>query len=121
MIKNESCLRIIVSTYGFKEHYKENRLVVNGISELDLMIVTENYDCSKILCIRIDGPIPKTQIELALYHFADKLYKAGAIGGYKIHPMGVPFDSRGVLFFDVFSEGDTIKQFRYAIDYAGVK
>ena len=121
MIKNESCLRIIVSAYGFKEHYKENRLVVNGISELDSMIVTENYDCSKILCIRIEEPIPKTQIELALYRFAAKLNNAGAICAYNIYPMGVPLDSSGVLFFDEFSEGDTIKQFRYVIDYVSVK
>ena len=121
MIKNESCLRIIISVYGFKEHYKENRLIVNGITELDSLIVTENYDCSKILCIRIDEPIPKTKIELALYRFANKLNNAGAIGAYKTHPMGVPLDSRGVHFFDVFSEGNTVKQFRYVIDYVSVK
>lgn len=121
MDKKGKQIRIIVSVYGFNEDYKENRLVVNGISELDSMIVTENYDCSKILCIRIDEPIPKAQIELALYRFAAKLNDAGAIGAYKIHPMGVPLDSRGVLFFDVFSEGDTVKQFRYVIDYVSVK
>ena len=121
MIKNESCLRIIVSVNGFKEHYKENRLIVNGISELDSMIVTENYDCSKMLCVRIDEPIPKTQIELALHRFADKLNNAGAIGAYKIHPMSVPYDCGRILFFDVFSEGDSIKQFRYVIDYVSVK
>ena len=121
MIKNESCLRIIVSAYGFKEHYKENRLVVNGISELDSMIVTENYDCSKILCIRIDEPIPKTQIELALYRFAAKLNNAGAIGAYHLIPMGVPLIIDGVSFFDVLSDGDSVKQFRYYIDYVSVK
>ncbi len=120
MIKNESCLRIIVSAYGFEEHYKENRLVVNGISELDSMIVTENYDCSKILCIRIDEPIPKTQIELALYRFAAKLNNAGAIGMYKVHPMGIPLDSSGVRFHDVYSNDNTVKQFRYVIDYVSV-
>lgn len=114
-------IRIIVSSHSFKKLYKENRFLVNGISELDSMIVTENYDCSKILCIRIDEPIPKTQIELALSRFADKLNNAGVIGAYKTHPMGVPLDSSGVLFFDVFSEGDTIKQFRYVIDYVSVK
>ena len=47
MDKKGKQIRIIVSVYGFNEDYKENRLVVNGISELDSMIITENYDCSK--------------------------------------------------------------------------
>lgn len=121
MSERESCLGIIVSTYGFQDHYKENRLLVNGIAELDSMIVTENYDCSKMLCIHIDEPIPKNQVELALYRFADKLNNAGAIGAYHLIPMGVPLIIDGVDFFDMLSEGDTIKQFRYFIDYVSVK
>ena len=85
------------------------------------MIVTENYDCSKMLCIHIDEPIPKNQVELALYRFADKLNNAGAIGAYRLIPMGVPLIIDGIDFFDVLSEGDTIKQFRYYIDYVSVK
>ncbi len=121
MSERESCLGIIVSTYGFQDHYKENRFLVNGIAELDSMIVTENYDCSKMLCIHIDEPIPKNQVELALYRFADKLNNAGAIGAYHLIPMGVPLIIDGVDFFDMLSEGDTIKQFRYYIDYVSVK
>lgn len=114
-------IRIIVCSHSFKEFYKENRFLVNGISELDSMIVTENYDCSKILCIRIDEPIPKTQIELALHRFAAKLNNAGAIGAYHLIPMGIPLIIDGVSFFDVFSEGNTVKQFRYIIDYVIVR
>lgn len=121
MDKKEKQIRIIVSAYGFKEHYKENRIIVNGISELDSMIVTENYDCCKTLCIRIDEPVPKTQVELALYRFADKLNKAGAISAYNVHPMGIPLDSSGVRFHDVYSNGNTVKQFRYVIDYVSVR
>lgn len=121
MNENKTNLKIIVSTYCFKENYRENRILVNGILELDSIVVTKNFDCSKILCICIDEPIPKTQIELAIHRFAEKLKNAGAIGAYNVHPMGFPIDSSGVLFNDVYSIDDTIKQFRYVIDYVRVR
>ena len=120
MDKKGKQIRIIVSVYGFNEYYKENRFVVNGISELDSMIVTENYDCSKILCVSIEEPLPKTQIGLAIHRFADKLNNAGAIGAYNVHPMGIPLDSSGARFHDVYSNDNTVKQFRYVIDYVSV-
>ena len=121
MDNKKACLRIIVSYFGFQVYYKENRILVHGILELDSIVVTEDFDCSKILCICIDEPIPKTQIELAIHRFAEKLKNAGAIGAYNVHPMGVPIDSSGVLFDDVYSTDDTVKQFRYVIDYVRVR
>lgn len=114
-------LRIIVSSYGFQDYYRGNRILVNGVLELDSMVVRENFDCSKILCVSIEEPVPKTQIELAIHRFADKLNNAGAIGAYNVHPMGVPFDSRGVRFHDVYSNDNKVKQFRYVIDYVSVR
>ena len=121
MDKKEACLRIIVSNYGFQNYYKENRILVNGIAELDSMVVRENFNCSKILCVSIEKPVPKTQIELAIHRFADKLNNAGAIGAYNVRPMGVPLIGSGVRFHDVYSKNDTVKQFRYVIDYVCVK
>jgi len=121
MDNKKACLRIIVSYFGFQDYYKENRILIYGILGLNSLLVTDNFDCSKILCICIDEPIPKTQIELAIHRFAEKLKNAGAIGAYNVHPMGVPNDSSGVLFDDVYSTDDTIKQFRYVIDYARIK
>ena len=121
MDKKRDYLRIIVSDCGFQDYYKENRILVNDIAELDSMVVTENFDCSKILCVCIEKPVPKTQIELAIHRFADKLNNAVAIGAYNIHPMGVPLDSSGVCFRDVYSNDNTVKQFRYVIDYVSVK
>lgn len=121
MDKKRDYLRIIVSNYGFQDYYKENRILINGIAELDSMVVTENFDCSKILCVCIEEPVPKTQIELTIHRFADKLNNAGVIGAYNVHPMGVPLDSSGVRFHDVYSNDNTVKQFRYVIDYVSVK
>lgn len=120
MNKKNDYLRIIVSSYGFQDYYKGNRILVNGILELDSMVVRENFDCSKILCVSIEASVPKTQIELAIHRFADKLNKAGAIGAYNVHPMGVPFDSSGVRFLDVYSNDNKVKQFRYVIDHVSV-
>ena len=120
MDKKEACLRIIVSNYGFQNYYKENRILVNGIAELDSIVVTENFDCSKILCICIEEPVPKTQIELAIHRFADKLNNASAIGAYNIHPMGESFADGRPYFVDIFSKDDTVRQFRYTIDYVAV-
>ena len=120
MEKKNDYLRIIVSSYGFQDYYRGNRILVNGILELDSMVVRENFDCSKILCVSIEEPVPKTQIELAIHRFADKLNNAGAIGMYKVHPMGIPLDSSGVRFHDVYSNDNTVKQFRYVIDYVSV-
>ena len=121
MDKKEACLRIIVSNYGFQNYFKENRILVNGIAELNSIVVTESFDCSKILCVCLEEPVPKTQIELAIHRFADKLKNAGAIGAYNVRPMGIPFDSSGVRFHDVYSNDNTVKQFRYVIDYVSVK
>ena len=121
MQKKNDYLRIIVSGYDFQDYYKGNRILVNGILELDSMVVTDNYDCSKILCVSIEEPIPKTQVELCIHRFADKLNKAGAIGAYYVHPMGIPLDSCGVRFIDVYSNDNAVKQFRYVIDYVSVK
>ena len=121
MDKKNDYLRIIVSSYGFQDYYKENRILVKGILELDSMVVRENFNCSKILCVSIEKPVPKTQIELAIHRFADKLNNAGAIGAYNVRPMGVPLIGSGVRFHDVYSKNDTVKQFRYVIDYVCVK
>ena len=90
-MSKDNYLRIIVSNNDFKDLYIGNRILVNGLSELDSMIVTDRYNCSKILCIHIDNPIDKTELELALYRFADKLQMADVIGGYSLHPMGDSF------------------------------
>ena len=121
MIKNKNSLRIIVSDCGFQEYYKGNRILVNGIEGLDSMVVKENHDCSKIICVRIDKPIPKTLVELAIHRFADKLNYAGAFGAYNIHPMGESFTDGRPHFVDIFSIDDTVRQFRYAFDYVSVK
>lgn len=121
MTKEENCLRIIVSNYDFQDYYKENRILVNGIVELDSIVVTENFDCSRILCISIEEPVPKTQIELAIHRFADKLNNAGAIGSYNIHPMRESFADGRPHFIDVLSKDDTVRQYRYAIDYVNIK
>lgn len=121
MNKKNDYLRIIVSSYGFQDYYNENRILVNGILELDSIVVRENFDCHKTLCVSIEESVPKTQIELAIHRFADKLNKAGAIGAYNVHPMGISLDCSEVRFYDVYSNDNTVKQFRYVIDYVSVK
>lgn len=121
MTKKEAYLIIIVSNFGFQDYYKENRILVNGIRNLDSIVVTENFDCSKILCVCIEEAVSKTQIEIAIHRFADKLNKSGAISAYKVCSMGVPLDSSGVRFHDVYSTDDTVKQYRYVIDYVSIK
>lgn len=113
--------RIIISNNDFKDFYIGNRILVNSLSELDTMIVNDRYNCSKILCIHIDNAIDKTELELALYRFADKLQEAGAIGDYCIHPMGESFEGSRILFPDVFSDDEKIRQRRYVINYANTK
>lgn len=116
MTKNGTCLKIIVSYCGFQDYYIENRILVNGLVELDSMIVRDNFDCSKILCIKIEEPIPKSLIEHAISRFADKLNNAGVIGAYNIHPMGESFADGRPHFVDIFSNDDTVRQFRYVIE-----
>lgn len=121
MIKTGNCIRVIVSDCSFQDYFKGNRILVDGIQGLDSMTVSGRYDCSKVLCVHIDEPMPKTQIELAIHRFVERLNNAGVIGAYSIHPMGVPLVNNGVQFFDILSIGNTIKQFRYNIDYISVK
>jgi len=121
MIKTGNCIRVIVSDCSFQDYFKGNRILVDGIQGLDSMTVSGRYDCSKVLCVLIDEPMPKTQIELAIHRFAERLNNVGVIGAYSIHPMGVPLVNNGVQFFDILSIGNTFKQFRYIIDYVSVK
>lgn len=120
-MNKDKYLRIIVSNNDFEDYYIGNRILVNSLSELNAMIVTDRYNCSKILCIHINDAIDKTELELALYRFADKLKEVGAIGVYGIHPMGEFFEGSRVFFPDVLSDDEKKRQRRYVINYANTK